>query len=291
MNCERFRTIVNDLTRDQNRVPQVGSPSPVAVMEAEERTRALAHAAECEGCALNLENERNLTAGLRTLADQMKSFAPLARLEEQVLAAFREQRNARSVVRPIQAQRQAARYWVAAIAAVLLIVFGIFVVRGRILSRPTPRLADGEVPKTKQASPVPPRINDQPSNLETAMDRTPAPPPVQTPRRKVNRFLAALRPSRVRGSKDKNAAANGATVAADSQNHEKNSEIATGFFPLSYGGTPNLQEGGQLWRVELPRAAVARFGLPVNIERASERVKADVLVGVDGLAQAIRFIH
>jgi hypothetical protein len=80
---------------------------------------------------------------------------------------------------------------------------------------------------------------------------------------------------------------NAAALAAD----VTKDEIATGFFPLTYGGTPNLQEGGQMVRVELSRDAVARFGLPVNMDRTSERVKADVLVGADGLAQAIRFVH
>jgi hypothetical protein len=36
---------------------------------------------------------------------------------------------------------------------------------------------------------------------------------------------------------------------------------------------------------------MARFGLPVNAERAAEPVQADVLLGDDGLAQAIRFIR
>ena len=31
--------------------------------------------------------------------------------------------------------------------------------------------------------------------------------------------------------------------------------------------------------------------LPVNYERAGERVKADVLLGDDGIARAIRFVH
>jgi len=44
-------------------------------------------------------------------------------------------------------------------------------------------------------------------------------------------------------------------------------------------------------RVELPRSALANFGLPVNMDRYNEKVKADVLVGVDGLAHAIRFIQ
>jgi hypothetical protein len=44
-------------------------------------------------------------------------------------------------------------------------------------------------------------------------------------------------------------------------------------------------------RVELPRSAMASFGLPVNMDRANENVKADVLMGVDGLAHAIRFVR
>jgi hypothetical protein len=70
-----------------------------------------------------------------------------------------------------------------------------------------------------------------------------------------------------------------------------NTEIATDFLPMSYGSTANLQDGGQMVRVELPRAAMASFGLPVNMDRANEKVKADVLLGVDGLAHAIRFVR
>jgi hypothetical protein len=44
-------------------------------------------------------------------------------------------------------------------------------------------------------------------------------------------------------------------------------------------------------RVELPRSAMVSFGLPVHMDRVNEKVKADVLLGVDGLAQAIRFVQ
>jgi hypothetical protein len=70
-----------------------------------------------------------------------------------------------------------------------------------------------------------------------------------------------------------------------------NNEIATDFFPVGDGNASNLQDGGQLMRVELPRSTMARFGLPVNMARANERVKADVLVSADGLARAIRFVQ
>jgi len=50
-------------------------------------------------------------------------------------------------------------------------------------------------------------------------------------------------------------------------------------------------ESGQLVRVQVPRAALASLGLPLNAERGNEPVKADVLVGYDGLARAIRFVR
>jgi hypothetical protein len=61
--------------------------------------------------------------------------------------------------------------------------------------------------------------------------------------------------------------------------------------PLTYGAALSPNEGGQLVRVELPRSALASLGLPMNVERADERVKADVLLGHDGLARAIRFVR
>jgi hypothetical protein len=73
--------------------------------------------------------------------------------------------------------------------------------------------------------------------------------------------------------------------------NDRNSEVATYFMPLGYAGPINPQDGGQLVRVELPRSAMLSMGLPVNMDRYGERVKADVLLGPDGLARAIRFVQ
>jgi hypothetical protein len=73
-------------------------------------------------------------------------------------------------------------------------------------------------------------------------------------------------------------------------NHVTN-EIATDFIPLSYMSAASLQDGGQIVRVQLPRSALANFGFPVNMDRYNEKVKADVLFGVDGTARAIRFVQ
>jgi hypothetical protein len=50
-------------------------------------------------------------------------------------------------------------------------------------------------------------------------------------------------------------------------------------------------EYGSVLRVELPRSALRAVGLPVNENRLSERIDADVLLGQDGLARAVRFVQ
>jgi hypothetical protein len=74
---------------------------------------------------------------------------------------------------------------------------------------------------------------------------------------------------------------------------ESNSEveIATDFFPLVNRESLAEMDSGQVMRVELPRTALMSFGLPMNMDRAGERIKADVVVGNDGLARAIRFVR
>jgi hypothetical protein len=67
-------------------------------------------------------------------------------------------------------------------------------------------------------------------------------------------------------------------------------EIATDFILLNYDES-GIGSDAQMVRVELPRSAMANFGLPVNVDRSDQRVKADVLLGADGLARAIRFVQ
>jgi len=69
-------------------------------------------------------------------------------------------------------------------------------------------------------------------------------------------------------------------------------EVATDFMPLAYGSVPSTNV--QVVRLAVPRAALVSFGLtpPEPLERASaDTVLADVLVGDDGLARAVRFVR
>src|SRR5215217_4922104 len=167
-------------------------------------------------------DEEMLTRGLRALADEMETLAAPDELETKLLKAFR----ARSVVTPLARRQWNSRYWLVAVAAMLLIAIGVVISRWNKYSVDTPPRHAGL---------------RRPENTQVANHAT--------------------------------------------------SEIATDFIPLSYMNAASLQDGGQIIRVELPRSTLASFGLPVNMDRYNQKVKADVLLGVDGMAHAIRFVQ
>lgn len=65
----------------------------------------------------------------------------------------------------------------------------------------------------------------------------------------------------------------------------------TGFVRLPYGDDALLEESATIVRVELPRSALRLAGFTVAQERANELVQADVVLGADGLAHAVRFVR
>ena len=67
--------------------------------------------------------------------------------------------------------------------------------------------------------------------------------------------------------------------------------ITTDFLPVGYGFQLDPDEFAQIIRIRVPRAEMVRFGLPVSLESGPERVSADVVLGEDGIARAIRFVE
>ena len=65
--------------------------------------------------------------------------------------------------------------------------------------------------------------------------------------------------------------------------------LYTDFFPLSAVAL-DRHEAAQLVRIRLPRREMRRFGLPVNEEFERASIEADVLIGQDGIARAVRFV-
>jgi hypothetical protein len=65
-------------------------------------------------------------------------------------------------------------------------------------------------------------------------------------------------------------------------------EIVTQFYPLM--DTPPPFERGELVRVSLPASALRRAGFEIEGAEPDDEIEADVLMGEEGLARAIRFV-
>ena len=211
-----------------------------------------------------LSDDELLTRELKSLAAEMNHIEAPASVETKVLEAFR----ARKVV-PITVKRSNSRYWLVAVAAMLLIAISVVAFRWKSDSE-TPQKAlvtteSTDKPKGEPSNPAP-NYEPQREPEYQAVNDLPKRHERQPVRPRVRRFEDAQAANRPR-------------------------EIATDFIPLRYMNAASLQDGGQIVRVEVPRSALATFGLPVNMDRYNEKVKADVIVGVDGLAHAIRFVQ
>jgi hypothetical protein len=260
MKCDGFEAVINDLAKS-------------LIMDAAVRDEALSHSASCRRCAMRLADERELTAGLKALAVGSAAEAP-ARIEASLLAAFREQSGALPV--SIESRRGNNRwlYVAAGIAAVVAIVMLISLTISR-----TGVSNQGQKPEQARVNPIAPdqhqQANLKPGELPIAVD----PKPVVHVASTIGAVSRRVRKP-VESKRE-------ADPAADSN---VEAEITTDFFPLINRGTGQL-DSGQIVRVELPRSALMAFGLPMNMDRAEERIKADVVVGNDGLARAIRFVR
>jgi len=63
------------------------------------------------------------------------------------------------------------------------------------------------------------------------------------------------------------------------------------FIPMPNGARIEPNEDLNLVRVEVPRSAMIALGYAVSEDRASESVEAEVVLGPDGLARAVRFLE
>ncbi|MBK7935410.1 MAG: hypothetical protein KA956_14820 [Pyrinomonadaceae bacterium] len=69
---------------------------------------------------------------------------------------------------------------------------------------------------------------------------------------------------------------------------DKRSEIKSDFIALTYARRP---DSGQVVRVKVPSSMMVTLGLVSSVEKPSNLVDAEVVVGDDGISHAIRFIR
>jgi len=282
MSCRNIETTIIELARGQ-------------MVEARVKEDALSHMQACKPCAARFTDEQTLTSGLRAVAAIATTIETPARIEAALLSAFRQGATSSPFVLDNAPTRPLATPWlpwsIAAAAAILILsVFAL----PRLLSDSSPKLAEKGAsderlihrssPAIKTSDPTSAHDNsgikssENVENIEQ-QSRGVSPMPLQADRRRPLVQTASLRNRSVRGSDN---------IQPDINSNE---EITTEFLPLTYGSNLSQLDDGQVVRVELPRSALQSFGLSVNAERASERVKADVLLGHDGVARAIRFVR
>lgn len=289
MNCQNFESIVNDVVRNQ-------------MVEASVREQAMLHSSSCAGCAARLQEEECLTQGLRMLTASMLDERASVEIESRLTVAFREHHAASNGV--ARASTAAAsvgfagssrRYWSYAAAAAILLAVAVGLAANRLWRAETSRVP-GSVAESKRsappANPSSPEMSSSaaypvadgmfvPDGVTIAPD---VKPDSRAPRTRPSKHASGLRAAKLTKY-----SAN--TVTVQSLNILAPVEVTTDFIPIGYSSAANVQEGGQVVRLEMPRYAMARFGVPINEERYAEMIKADVWVGADGLARAIRFVQ
>lgn len=310
MNCQEFENSLDALARGR-------------LADARTRREASEHAETCARCAARLADERALTEGLRALRSKLKTAEAPPRVEAALLAALgsragvstsAERGNSstsawRGDVSPAATSAGERRWsWtktvaVAALASAAALAFFMLIPPG--MSLPPPRNA-GEAAQTSagdagKASDAGEARGAQPTsgpqdlakddgsetNVQDVLD--------DRRERPTRAVVAARQPAASRALSApavyNTSAALGPRAARGGVEEAGDEEVTTDFIPLMQGGRFAQGEGGHLVRVELPRSALISFGLPVNAEAAGGRVKADVLLGEDGTARAIRFVR
>lgn len=297
MNCREFESTFNEIARE-------------ALTDAVRRERAEAHAAECQPCAAHFSDARALTAGLRALSTGASDAGAPPRVEANLLAAFRAQAAEHaSIVTPAPPARVAGatvvpltvKKWswpktfgaagMAAAAAVAIVLVPAMFFGPGTKQASSPALIEQAKTTSVETTPsiktvAPPDVITQSAPMDEGEEKfQPLPPRYVPPSQPSNRGLmtnAGFERTRRGGN---------IRPPAPLPVSNTRPEIVTDFIPLTQGGGFGAGESAHVVRVELPRTALARFGLPVNAESEAGRVKADVLVGEDGVARAIRFVR
>lgn len=284
MSCQDFDRVVEELADGR-------------LMDAAARDAGLGHAAVCVGCAARLMEARGIGAGLRVAARAETEEAP-ARVRAKLLAAFAEQHGGARAGRDgvptagvvALSSRRAARRWFAAGAFAAAAVI--------LLSLTLPslvRFSGGDGPEREVLSGAPPARTQAPAaNVEgkpgilvggekegkpgilVGGDVARANPRTDPARRARTRAQKVAGGSKARAAREPSAAARA---------------VGNEYLPLTYLAGATAMESGTVVRVELSRSALISLGVPVGMERADELLKAEVVLGDDGVARAIRLVQ
>jgi hypothetical protein len=264
MNCREFNEVLNELASDR-------------LLDALVRKRALVHAGGCESCARQLATQRALSTGLIEFAEVTGRELPPARIKQQLRAAVAKRRAA-PVVAPIPATvlqfkpvaKAGWQFQALAAAAVILLLATFSLLLLRQSNHPGKSdLASGAIPTPQVTSastqppvesPIPPtQFTDPPLREQLAQQQVAKRRPVQRAR------------------------------VVETTTEEQ--ELASEFVPLTLDTDERALANGTLVRLEVPRARLIAMGLPLRVEADRDTISAEVMMGDNGVAYAIRVVR
>ena len=212
-----------------------------------------AHLEDCAGCAAELQRQRELTAGLEAMAMQATAWKAPASVEQHLLEQFAAFHGR---VGSPHTRRYRRVVWPAS-AAAALILCAVFVGTQRWRDVQPARLAG---PVADSAAKTTAHV-DNPTRVPTTAIVTVEKPAAPAPYRR--------------------AAPRRASVA---------SPRAVEFIMLPDAAGLPAFESGTIVRMEVPVATLPAYGLKIPPDAARSNVEADLLVGQDGHARAIRLV-
>jgi hypothetical protein len=224
---------------------------------------AINHAASCSACDATLVEARELAASVASLAAHDKALDSAGHLEFTLRAAFaREIERAGRRSAPTDASRPSPVFvgatfrWAAlTLAAAAVILAVIFL----------PRLLNHNS-ETNRAAGVPTRSS--PPTTTTSAKTAPIAPTVAPVTQK--RLTASHQPKK---------------------NPYEPEKTLTGFMALPYADDLSAIEYGAVVRLQLSRADLAWYGLPVPISDSGQKITADLFVNGSGTPEAIRLVR
>jgi hypothetical protein len=298
MNCQDFESVAFELARAQ-------------LIDAHARAAANEHADSCDVCAGRLRRERALTDALREVGAETRATCAPPRVEAALLAAFRERRVAApaptvETVETVRAgsalafaaRTRAARRLIAtaAVAASLLLALAAawraLVPRSSVVDTTVAQIkaGDGKINPIREVNPAPKLADQVAPDINAAIaERTPT-AMIHVAHRATPRRADAVESLPISFKMDGGQVMSGEVESSAPQAAPQAADASASadFVQLATGDSSAPLESGQMVRVQVPRAALAALGLPVNAERAGELVKADILLAHDGTARAIR---
>lgn len=259
MNCQQFEKLIVDLASDY-------------LMEAAIATSALAHTKDCARCAARLAAERRLSEALRTFAVSEAAVRAPERVRLALRAAFDKRLAETAAVISLPPARHQLRWWMAAAAAILLLVTFTAALWMRMNQMGKEPVAGTGQPEQVQPSVLPkagvkPIVEGEPNKLAIVLSSD-AVVKAQSHSRRVGRDRWI-------------------EVAGESAGEESGAE----FIPLTLVAHTEPAETEQVVRVEVSRSTLLLWRLPVNAEHGEERVKAEVVIGEDGVVRAVRILN